>query len=81
MSMHGKAFLVTHPRRREQDYVSCDTAHVVRDIIQTTRDCGWSVCIQLVNYVGNEALPINTSIGKLLEMLPPVALAKVKRID
>lgn len=57
----GRAFLVSHPRRHEQDYVCLSMVEVARDLVSKRR-IQWKVEVRLLNFHGEGALSITTDL-------------------
>jgi len=76
--LHGRAFLVSFPRRPEQEFVTCDTGHAAHEV-ETALRIGWPVRVRLVTFKGEGALPILTSLDDLMDLLGDKAVAALKR--
>lgn len=73
MTYSGRAYLVTHPRRKDQDFVSI-SPKVVASKVQTCCEINWKVNVSLVLCRGetaDEVLAIgHESFDELLALLP-----------
>ncbi len=67
--LNGVAFMVVHPRRREQDYVSLDPVYVAKDIL-STHHVGWNVRVEMISFRGEGALCITTNVHDIIMHLP-----------
>lgn len=71
MALHGRALLVTHQRRRNQDYVSTDPAHVAKDLVAMAR-IGWDFRVASVAFVGEGALAVlGNALDAVLTCMTP----------
>lgn len=70
--LHGNGYHVTHPRRKDQDFVSCSIEHVAKSIEQSI-GLGWSFRVAVVRYVGDDALGVNVGLVRVWDALSDAA--------
>lgn len=66
--LSGKAFMMSHPRRKEQDFVSCSAQYIAKELSSCIQ-IGWAFRLTFIRYCGDEALPINTRLTEVWELL------------
>lgn len=69
--LHGYAWRVEYPRRKEQGFITTDTDYLVRTLVADVRNLpGWKWKLTIVPFRGEGALPILTKVYELQERFP-----------